>query len=422
MGVDGSGHHSGDAMNTSARRLLPPVTVLVGAFAAVLALTTPVPRNFAFVAGGDRLDILLDSSASAWSLGAIVAVVTAVFATRKQSALTVAAVGVAALSVLLSVPIPAELQLRAIAAGLILGGAAAVTALSRILQYALLFGAIAGVAVSSVLQNVPSRYVDYAGSAFQQAPQTPVLIALVVFAALLAVSSWAKVFEEVSPVQSRGRVLAVGIVIPLVGLVLYWLFERSVNSLGPGGAMQNRWFLGLAVIPLLVGAAFVLPAVTGAILLAALAFLSAPTVGSLTWGTALVFVAMLVLGGVVGHRRPSPMVGFVVLAVVAATGVFTGPPLDTVNIVATLVVLPLGVGVAYASLLPTTAPVAVMSVTTPIVVSVPVVAEFGWTAYSPLVELEPTFSPSTWVWMSTGISVVSVLVAGAALVVLRRRE
>ena len=157
-------------------------------------------------------------------------------------------------------------------------------------------------------------------------------------------------------------------------------------------------------------------------MLAALAFLSAPTVGALDTLSLLVFVAMMVLGGVVGWRRPSPLLAFGVLAVVAATGVLTGPTFDVGTSVATLVVLPFGVGVAYASLLPTAAPVAVMSATTPIAVSVPVVAEYGWTAYTPLTSIEPTFSPSTWVWTSTGISVASILVAGVALVVLRRRE
>lgn len=156
-------------------------------------------------------------------------------------------------------------------------------------------------------------------------------------------------------------------------------------------------------------------------MLAALAFLSAPTVGTFDTQSLLVFVAMMVLGGVVGWRRPSPLLAFGVLAVVAATGALTGPSFDF-PLVATTVVLPFGVGVAYASLLPTAPPVAVMSATTPIAVSVPIVAEYGWTAYTPLTSIEPTFSPSTWVWTSTGISVASILVAGVALVLLRQRR
>lgn len=407
-------------MNT--KLALSHVTLLAGAFVAALTLTTTVSHNFAFVSGGDRLDVFVDSAASAATLGAIVAVVIATVVSRTRIAGAAAGFGVVLLAIVSLVGPAGVLQLRALAAGLILGGVAALTGMRerRTLQCALVVGVVSATAMAGPLESegVPARYADY----FEpDAPQTYLLVALGVFAVLLAVSAWARAFDgQPAPVDEKRRVLLVGIVIPVAGLMLYWLFQRSVASLGTGDAMQNRWLLGLAVIPLLVGAAFALPAATGAVVLAALAYLGAGSTGSFEMSTALVFVALLLAGTVVGWRWRSPMIGFALLALVAATGLFTDPPLDWMNLGANTFVLPFAVGLLYASLLPTAAPAATMSVTTPIAVSIPIVAEFGWTAYTPLTTIEPTFSPTAWTWTSTAVSVVSVLAAGAAFVILRK--
>ncbi|QCB49886.1 hypothetical protein E5720_07765 [Rhodococcus sp. PAMC28707] len=403
------------------KRALAHVTLLAGAFVAALTLTTTVSHNFAFFSGGDRLDVFFDSAASGATLGAIVAVVIATVVSRTRSSGAAAGFGIVLLGVVSLLQPAGELQLRALAAGLILGGVAALTGIRerRTLQCALVVGVVSGAVMAGPLESegMSRRYADYLEPA---APQTYLTVALGVFAVLLAVSAWMKAFEkEPVSVDNKSRVLLVGIVIPVAGLVLYWLFQRSVWSLGTGEAMQNRWLLGLVVIPLLVGAAFALPAASGAVVLAALAYLGAGSTGSFEMSTALVFVALLVAGSVVGWRWRSPMTGFALLAVVAATGLFTDPPLDWINMGANVFVLPFAVGLLYASLLPTDAPAATMSVTTPIAVSIPIVAEFGWTAYTPLSTIEPKFSPTTWMWTSTAVSVGSVLAAGAAFVVLR---
>ncbi|MET4046886.1 MULTISPECIES: hypothetical protein [unclassified Rhodococcus (in: high G+C Gram-positive bacteria)] len=409
-------------MNT--KLALSHVTLLAGAFVAALTLTTTVSHNFAFVSGGDRLDVFVDSAASAATLGAIVAVVIATVVSRTRIAGAAAGFGVVLLAIVSLVEPAGVLQLRALAAGLILGGVVALTGMRerRTLQCALVVGVVSATAMAGPLESegMSRRYADY----FEpDAPQAYLLVALGVFAVLLAVSAWARAFDgQPATVDNKGRILLVGIAIPAAGLVLYWLFQRSVWTLGTGDAMQNRWLFGLAVIPLLVGAAFALPAATGAVVLAALAYLAAGSTGSFEMSTALVFVALLLAGTVVGWRWRSPMIGFALLAVVATTGLFTDPPLDWINMGATVFVLPFAVGLLYASLLPTAAPVATMSVTTPIVVSIPIVAEFGWTAYTPLTTIEPEFSPTAWTWTSTAVSVVSVLAAGAAFVILQRRS
>ncbi len=384
---------------TATRRALAHLTLFVGAFAAVWALTTTVSRNFAFVAGGDRLDVLFDSQVSAAALGAIVAVVVATAAQRSQMALAAGGLGIVVLAIASVMMYTGQLQLRGIAGGLILGGCAALAGERRTLQCALVFGALSGMVTVGPVEQTRSS-------------QTPLLFILGVLAILLIAALWTRVFGEL-PVRTwgTGRMVLVGTVVPIAGLVLYWLFVRAVNSLGSVGAMQGRWLLGLAVIPLLVGAAFALRGMTGAVILAALAFLAATALDSLTMSTALLFVALLLSGIVIGWRRPSPLLAFALLAVVAATGVFVAQ-FDVVNLV-----LPFAVGLAYASLLPTNAPAVTIAVTTPIVVTVPIVAEYGWTAYTPLTSVEP----SSWTWTSTAVSVGSILAAAVALVVLRRR-
>ncbi|MCZ4077015.1 hypothetical protein O1W68_03585 [Rhodococcus sp. H36-A4] len=410
-------------MNT--KLALSHVTLLAGAFVAALTLTTTVPHDFAFFSGGYRLDVFVNSAASAATLGAIVAVVIATVVSRTRSAGAAAGFGIVLLAVVSLVQPAGQLQLRALAAGLILGGVVALTGMRerRTLQCALVVGVVSATAMAGPLESegISARYADYLEP---DAPQTYLLVALGVFAVLLAVSAWARAFEgQPAPVDEKRRVLLVGVVIPVAGLMLYWLFQRSVASLGTGDAMQNRWLLGLAVIPLLVGAAFALPTATGAVVLAALAYLGAgSSTGSFEMSTALVFVALLLVGTVAGWRWRSPMIGFALLAVVAATGLFTDPPLDWINLGANAFVLPFAVGLLYTSLLPTIAPAATMSVTTPIAVSIPIVAEFGWTAYTPLTTIEPTFSPTAWTWTSTAVSVGSVLAAGAAFAVLQRRS
>ncbi|WP_072806197.1 hypothetical protein [Rhodococcoides yunnanense] len=405
-----------------ARRVCALVTILTGAFVAALTLSTTTSRNHAPMLGGYRLDVFFDSAASAAALGAIVAVLVSVKSRNNRTAFIASGIGIAVLAVATLVHSPVQLHLRGLAAGLILGGSAALAVgpARRLLQCALVVGVMSAFVMLGPLEHVPYRYRDYMASS----PRTYLLVLLGVLALLLVASVWASVFDNASePARGSARALVVGAAVPVAGLVLYWLFVRSVSSLGSNGAMGSRWLLGLAVVPLLVGAAFALRAATGAVVLAALAYaavVSTGSVSSASSGTvaAVVFSAMLVAGTVIGCRWPVPLVGFALLAVVAAAGLFT----NGIESTAHLLLLPFAVGLVFASLLPTDVPAATISVTTPIVVSVPIVAQFGWTAYTPLTTVEPTRWPSGWEWTSTATAILSVAAAAGALVLLRRRD
>lgn len=409
--------------SNAARRLLALLTVFAGAFVAAVTLTTSVPRNFAFVAGGDRLDVFLGSAASAAALGSVVAVVTTLAVRRARWALASIALGVALVVASSAGGDLWALHPRAAAAGLILGGAAALSGAGdrRTAQCSLVLGLLVGVTLAAPIVDVPLRYAEYEYVA-EPAPQTYYWIIVGVLALLVAAAAWVSPFGAIETAQARMRILLVGIIVPLVGLVLYWLFVRAVDSLGADGTMQNRWLLGLLVVPLLVGAAFTLPRRTGSIVLVALAFIAASSTSSLEASATGVFVVCLLVGFVIGMKWRLPLAALGVLAVVAATGVFAGSQLDAITTVAVSAVLPLAAGVAFASLLPTESSVAVIAATTPVVVTVPIIVEFGWTAYTPLTRIQPSYSPSIWEWASTAVSVMSIVVAGAGLVLLRRRE
>ncbi|MDJ0396551.1 hypothetical protein QMK17_24935 [Rhodococcus sp. G-MC3] len=406
--------------STAVRRVLGPVTIALGAFVAALALTTMASRYDALYADDAGLHLFYSSATSASALGSIVAVIIAATVGKPRNAFIAIGFGIVLLPVAILVDTPVDLHLGGLAAGLILGSCAALTGTRdrRILQCALVIGVVSAFAAAGPLESNRIRYSDYSA----QTPQVYLLVLLGVYAALFVLSGSMSTFDA-SPARTQGtsRVLLVGIVIPVAGLVLYLPFVRSVASLGSGGAMQSRWLLGLAVVPLLVGAAFALPAVSGTVVLAALAYLATAT-GSFETSTAIVFVALLLAGTAVGWRWPFPLTGMGILVVVAAAALFADTPLEMIDTIAKTVLLPFATGLVFASLVPTTSPALTIAVTAPIAVSVPIVAEFGWTAYTPLTSIERTFSPSAWEWTSTAVSVLSVLAAGIGLAVLQRHR
>nr|WP_296769513.1 hypothetical protein [Rhodococcus sp. (in: high G+C Gram-positive bacteria)] len=401
----------------SARRALAVVTVALGAFVAGLAMATPVSRNFAFVVDGDRLDVIFSSATAASGLCAVVAVIVAAAVRRTTTAFVATGLGTVLLATGILLQTSLELQQRGLAAGLILGGCAALTGKAdrRILQCAVVVGLVSALVAAGPLERDRLRYRDY----LAPTPQTYMIVLVAVFAALLVLAGVLSILGA-SPTRAPAtiRVLLVGIAVPVAGLMLYWLFVRSVMSIdAAAGTELNRWTRGLAVVPLLVGAAYALPGASGAVVLAALAYLATAT-ASFEPATAVVFFALMVTGTAVGLRRPSPLSAMVILAVVAAAGLFANSSLDAIDNTAQFVLLPFATGLVFASLVPTLPSALTISVTVPIAVSVPIVAEFGWTAYTPLTSGTPSFSPSAWDWMSTSVSVLSVAAAGVALAVL----
>ena len=56
------------------------------------------------------------------------------------------------------------------------------------------------------------------------------------------------------------------------------------------------------------------------------------------------------------------------------------------------------------------------------VLTVPLVAEYGWTAYTPLTGSEIPPWPDAWAWTSTGVSVAAVVACGLTAAYLGRRR
>ncbi|MDJ0396374.1 hypothetical protein QMK17_24005 [Rhodococcus sp. G-MC3] len=406
---------------TAVRRLLASVTIALGAFVATLALTTMVSRHLIFVPDSNRFDVFFSGARSASALGAIVAVVVATTVRSPRNVFVALGFGITLLPITVLLETSSQLHQRGLAGGLMLGGCAALTGTRdrRILQCALAVGVVSAFTAAGPLEfsRIPERYADY----LEPSPQIYLLVFLGVFAALLVLSGALSMFDA-PLVESQGtsRVLLIGITVPVAWLVLYWLSVRAVGSVGSGGAIQDRWLLGLAIIPLLVGAAFALPGVSGSVVLAALAYLATSSTTAFGASAAVASIAALLAGAAVGWRRLSPLTGMGILALVAVAGIFSGYPLDVIDGVANILLLPFATGLIFASLVPTTSPALTISVTTPIVISIPIGGDFGWTAYTPLTPIERTFWPNTWQWASSGVAVLSVLVAGAALVLLQR--
>ena len=54
--------------------------------------------------------------------------------------------------------------------------------------------------------------------------------------------------------------------------------------------------------------------------------------------------------------------------------------------------------------------------------ALPLLAQFGWTAYTPLTDDPAGWSPSAWAWTSVGASTAAVLACGAAMAWLGHRR
>ncbi len=62
------------------------------------------------------------------------------------------------------------------------------------------------------------------------------------------------------------------------------------------------------------------------------------------------------------------------------------------------------------------------SLALPAVLALPLLAQFGWTAYTPLTDDPAGWSPSAWAWASVAASTAAVLACGAAMAWLGHRR
>ncbi|WP_077043514.1 hypothetical protein [Rhodococcus sp. MTM3W5.2] len=404
------------------------VSLLVGGFAATIALASTMSGSFAVVTDSGRADVLIYSAAAGATLGAITAVVAVVLVRSRPALAWTATLGLVLLAVMSSLPGSGrwELYPHAIGAGLILGALAGLcdTQARPVLQTALATGALAGVLLAVPLERYrspsPRRYADYLPASAVPADVFMLgLLAMTAVALFIALRRGAFGVSEPALTDGRVRVLAVGVAVPVVGLLLHWSFVRVV------GSMSSTWLFGLAVVPVFVVGSLLLPRRNGMVLLAALAVI-ATSYRSLEWSTdslasLLIAAVLVVLGAVCGRRWPHPLAGVATLAVVAATAVFEEQPWDTLHTGATVLVLPLAAAFTVVACLPSSAAATAISLAAPAAVSVPLMARFGWTLYAPLRTSHNGLSSDSWLWVSTGVAVATVVVSGITIAWLQRR-
>ncbi|PBC54576.1 hypothetical protein [Rhodococcus sp. ACPA1] len=405
------------------------VCLLLGGFVAGIALTSTTSREFAFVVDGDRLDALYLGPAAGAFLAAIVAVLVAALVRARRILSTLSFAGLALLGVAPSTgPWDFEVYLGGVGTGLLLGGLVGLcaTADRAWLQTALAAGVLAGLLLAGPIDHFrasfPRRYADYLPEpAFDPVALTVLALTSVVLAVTLASGD----FGERTDVAVSGRALVVGIVLPLIGLVLYWWFVRRVWNVGTYGAMQGRWIFGLVLVVAVIAASLSLESRTGIVLLAAMAFVAAGDIGVAafpdSWPWLLVPAALVLTGAVLGRRYPLPVLGIAALAVVAASTMFEHPPWDNLQVGATWLLLPLAASYTVASSLPSSESVTATSLAVPAALAVPLIADYGWTAYAPLVGSTSTVGLDSWAWTSTGLSVGAVVACGLAAAYLGKR-
>jgi hypothetical protein len=404
------------------------VCLLLGGFVAGIALRSTTSSEFAFVVDGDRLDALYVGPAAGAFLAAIVAVLVATLVRARRILSTLSFIGLALLGVAPATgPWESEVYLGGVGAGLLLGGIVGLcaTADRAWSQTALAAGVLTGLLLAGPIDHfrtpVPRRYADYLPEPLFE----PVMLTvLALTAVVLAVTLASGDFGERTLAAVSGRALVVGIVLPLIGLVLYWWFVRRVWDVGAYGATQGRWMFGLVLVVVAIAASLWLEGRTGIVLLAAMAFVAAGDIGVAfpdSWPWLLVPAALALTGAVLGRRFPQPVFGIAALAVVAAAALFEHPPWDNLHAGATWLLLPLAASYTVASSLPSSESVTAMSLAVPAALAVPLIADYGWTAYAPLVGSESTPGPDSWAWTSTGLSVVAVVACGLAAAYLGKR-
>ncbi|MGB6183390.1 MAG: hypothetical protein WBF79_19335, partial [Rhodococcus sp. (in: high G+C Gram-positive bacteria)] len=241
---------------------------------------------------------------------------------------------------------PSVFEYVAVLSGGILLGCAAVLAVSLSgarLQAMLAAGFLCGLftagALGALETDVPDRYYEYLTEAQRS---TPVIVpAVAALTALAALWACRRPFVATTVERSR-RVLVVAIMIPLCGLLTHWLFVRQLYD--SSGDMVDIFYFGIIAVPVLLVAAALMPARSGAAILAGTAVLAAASTSSgigldassptWTYGFIAGTLAAVAVGVGVGLRWKNPTAGFVVLAIVCLTALFDRPPLDNIGFVA----------------------------------------------------------------------------------------
>ena len=369
--------------------------------------------------------VLFSSGGGGVAVAVILASGLAMFVRRPMvlAGLSIAAAVVVAGSVLLFSSDFVEVM----AGGVLLGCSAVHADRGRIRQALLAASFLLGLLSAGAIEalqypGIPRRYADYLTESDMGTPVVvPVLCVLVVLAAV-----WAARVEHSaeSPATGRGvRTVAAILLVAIGGLLLNMLFVYNVFQTSGG------WYFGLLVFPVLFAAAAVLPGRGGIMVLAGTAVLLTSTttsgmgISASAWVWTLGLVAVIALsvtaGAALGLRWGRPLVGVAVLAVVCVTALFEQPPLDNVHYVASLIVFPAAAAYLYVAFTPADPTPATLGLAVPVVITVPMVVTYGWTAYTPLTSaIRSTSWPE--MWLSTGGAFATVVLCGVGMWALNR--
>lgn len=380
---------------------------------------------------------VFDSDVAAVAAGSIVAILVAtVCRGRSQVAIAVLAGTLLVAIVALPGAWRYDTYPATIGAGLILGGLLTICRGPQLLSRQ---SVLSGAVVAGLLTASPiAEYRRFAAAspgwaAYVEVSEQPAnivwltsAIAVAVFTIVTAVIGGIDTGDDARAWDTRELVAGVGI--PFVAIILYWSFDRALYT-PTSDFGQGRWIQGILIVPIVIIAALSLRNRSGKLLLAAAALLvSARAAEELTpgaWPILLIPSALVALGVWLGRRYPVPLVGIGVLALVAATAIFERAPWDNMHFVSTIFVLPCAAAYTIVSSLPSTATVTATSLTLPAVMALPLMIQFGWTAYTPLTEANQAFPedvPSTWTVMTVAASVASVIACGAAMAWLQYRR
>lgn len=409
-------------------------SVCVGGVVAGSALVSAADTVFEpWSSPGGSAWVAASSTAPAVAL-VLAAVVAATLTGRRNASHVAALVGTAILA-FEALGAPEARWWSAAGAGLLLGALSALAGQDRAQVY-LAAGTLGGIVLGPTpwqwaqawggAQSALRRYADYHQEQ-DRPPDTATLAVLVVLLGLLLLA--ARKGPGPTDTDSGGvRVLGAAFAVPAGALA-----ALAVHAAATG----TRWFehngagLGLytlAVAAVMVAVALWLPGRDGAVLLAAGA-LAATSLAAANSGTAvelsglraLMLLALVGIGVMLGRAWPHPLVGMGVLALGAANMAANAQDFPVAVAAATFVVLPLAGAYTVASTLPTSPTLLTAAVAAPAVVVAPLVISYGWTAYAPLTDRAPEL-PSPLSWPVNGwMPLVAVIGYAAAWTWLSRR-
>ncbi|MEE2060013.1 hypothetical protein [Rhodococcus artemisiae] len=413
------------------------VLLVFGGYTAAVVLGAPTVDTYPMATGFGPAPVMA-SAIAASATGAVVAVLVAA-GIRQRTRVAAAVLAGALLVVVVALPGAwrFDMYISVIGAGSLLGGLAVMcidprrARLQAVLAAAVVAGLLTAAPIAEFrdFASTPRRYADYLEVSFQPVPVNAVWLIPGVVTLVAGASMWvigrgdAALFGE-----RRGsrRELLVGIGIPVVGTGLHWSFERAVMSSSAEAPEAGRWLLGVVAVVVVIAAALWLCEHTGTVLLAAMALAvvgrEAVSWSPTVWPLLLVPVVLAGVGAWLGHRFPRALVGIGVLALVAASGVADGLPWDDMRIAANLFVVPLAAAYTIAASLPSTPPVVATSMTLPAALALPLVAQYGWTAYTPLTSEPVEWLSNSWTWMSSAVSVAAVVALGGAMAWIQYRR